>query len=218
MRKNGHTKEIRLLPGYALELLLSTPNDSLITYYEHKMEGKLISSTDSTLTLAVTGNYRYISYANGSWLEDYFDYSADSAILKTFHLDSVSCLYSSREWLRYPRKVSMNLTRIFIGVSLINSISGNGSITNSVLFLLGVAGIYGEFALGGKKLLVRVFRFNASFSTSHLESTQGINDCLVTVVTNQPKRLYLDDSYLNDSNRNNTFIGFNNNCFVYTDG
>lgn len=151
LKRNGSIKEVHLPPGSHVEISLRTPKDSLIDYYDHTVEGKLITCTDSTFTLAATGSYRYINYTNGSWLEDYFNYPADSAIRKTIHLDSVTCIYSNREWLSYPRKVSLNLTRIFIGVSTINSLSGNGSIINSVLFALGVAGIYGEFALGGKK-------------------------------------------------------------------
>lgn len=154
LKRNKTIKEVRLPYGSHIEISLRTPKDSLIDYYDHTVEGKLIACTDSTFTLAATGSYRYINYSNGSWLEDYFDYPADSVIPRTIRMDSVNYIHSSREWLNQSRKICWNLSRIFIGISTINALSGNGNATNNLVFSLGVGAIFAETALSGKKYWV----------------------------------------------------------------
>lgn len=149
-KRNEKIREVRIPEGSTIEIALRAPDDSLITFYDHTIEGKLTHSTDSTVTIAVTSVYRYINYRNGSWLEDLVDHPADTGTIQTFQLDSITSIYSNREWLSNHRKVCMNLTRIFIGVSTINNLAGKGNLTNTILFGLGLIGVGGEFAIGGK--------------------------------------------------------------------
>lgn len=151
MKRNNKTKVVSIPIGNSIEVALQAPNDSLITFYDRTIDGKITAISDSTITLAATGSYRYVNYKNGSYLEDYYEYSTDSTKLETIRLDSIISVYAYRESLNYPRKVSVNLARIFIAVSTINALAGKGGTTNSIIFCLGVGAIFSENLMSGKK-------------------------------------------------------------------